>query len=140
MDNDMQRENDNRRSVMKMGTVEKNRFSELLEELLNTAEIKNANLAKSLQYDVSYISKWISGRMLPAEKTKRKVLQGISHEIVKQGSKEGCEILSSNYQVVSEEELEAVSMIILRQNMIMYRSCSGHTVCPSNRRHTFLQV
>ena len=48
MDNDMQRENDNRRSVMKMGTVEKNRFSELLEELLNTAEIKNANLAKSL--------------------------------------------------------------------------------------------
>lgn len=57
MDNDMQRENDNRRSVMKMGTVEKNRFSELLEELLNTAEIKNANLAKSLQYDVSYISK-----------------------------------------------------------------------------------
>ena len=82
MDNDMQRENDNRRSVMKMGTVEKNRFSELLEELLNTAEIKNANLAKSLQYDVSYISKWISGRMLPAEKTKRKVLQGISHEIV----------------------------------------------------------
>ena len=91
-----------------MGTVEKNRFSELLEELLNTAEIKNANLAKSLQYDVSYISKWISGRMLPAEKTKRKVLQGISHEIVKQGSKEGCEILSSNYQVVSEEELEAV--------------------------------
>lgn len=57
MDNDMQRENDNRRrSVIKMGTVEKNRFSELLEELLNTAEIKNANLAKSLQYDVSYIS------------------------------------------------------------------------------------
>ncbi len=37
MDNDMQRENDNRRSVIKMGTVEKNRFSELLEELLNTA-------------------------------------------------------------------------------------------------------
>ena len=31
MDNDMLRENDYRRSVMKMGTVEKNRFSELLE-------------------------------------------------------------------------------------------------------------
>ena len=93
---------------MEMGTAEKNRFSELLEELMSTAEIKNANLAKSLQYDVSYISKWISGRMLPAEKTKRKVLQGISHEIVKQGSKEGCEILSSNYQVVSDKELEEV--------------------------------
>ena len=49
MDNDMQRENDNRRSVMKMGTVEKNRFSELLEELLNTDEIKNPNISKYLQ-------------------------------------------------------------------------------------------
>ena len=76
MDNDMQRENDNRRSVIKMGTVEKNRFSELLEELLNTAEIKNANLAKSLQYDVSYISKWISGRMLRRRRRSAKFYKG----------------------------------------------------------------
>ena len=48
--------------------TEKNRFSQLLEQLMNLGEIKNAALAKALQYDVSYISKWVSGRMLPAEK------------------------------------------------------------------------
>ena len=37
--------------------TEKNRFSQLLEQLMNLGEIKNAALAKALQYDVSYISK-----------------------------------------------------------------------------------
>ena len=64
-----------------MSTVEKNRFSELLEQLINMSEVKNASIAKALQYDASYISKWISGRMMPAEKTKKKVLTGISHKI-----------------------------------------------------------
>ena len=35
--------------------TEKNRFSQLLEQLMNLGEIKNAALAKALQYDVSYI-------------------------------------------------------------------------------------
>ena len=37
---------------------DKNRFSILLEHLLEVAEVKNYTLAKRLQYDVSYISKW----------------------------------------------------------------------------------
>ena len=40
-----------------MPEKEKNRFSQILEQLMNLAEIKNAALAKALQYDVSYISK-----------------------------------------------------------------------------------
>ena len=44
------------REVRNMET-EKNRFSQLLEQLMNLGEIKNAALAKALQYDVSYISK-----------------------------------------------------------------------------------
>lgn len=67
-----------------METTEKNRFSILLEQLINTGEVKNASLAAALRYDASYISKWITGRMIPAEKTKRKVLRGISQEIVRQ--------------------------------------------------------
>ena len=31
-------------------------------------EVKNYTLAKRLQYDVSYISKWVSGRMLACQK------------------------------------------------------------------------
>ena len=49
---------------------EKNRFSSLLEQLMIIADVKNYTLASELQYDVSYISKWVSGRMLPAEKNK----------------------------------------------------------------------
>ena len=57
---------------------EKNRFSKLLEYLMSVAELKNYTLAQELQYDVSYISKWVSGRMLPPEKSVKKVLEGIS--------------------------------------------------------------
>ena len=89
-----------------MPAKEKNRFSQILEHVMNLAEIKNAALAKALQYDVSYISKWISGRMLPAEKTKRNVLQRISCEIVRLSSKTGKENLFANYQVENENELQ----------------------------------
>lgn len=50
---------------------EKNRFSVLLEHLTSMANLKNYVLAKAVQYDESYISKWISGKSLPTEKKSR---------------------------------------------------------------------
>lgn len=47
---------------------DKNRFSILL-HLLEVLWRSRTIPAKRLQYDVSYISKWVSGRMLPAKKT-----------------------------------------------------------------------
>lgn len=91
-----------------MSANEKNRFSELLEQLINMSGVKSGGLAKALQYDASYISKWVSGRILPTEKTKKKVLTGLSHEIVKQSTQDGLENLYSNYQVSFPEELENV--------------------------------
>lgn len=91
-----------------MSTNEKNRFSTLLEELISISGVKNSGLAKALQYDASYISKWISGRLLPTEKTKKKILSGLSHEIVNQSTSEGLENLYANYQVSFPEELENV--------------------------------
>ena len=85
-------ERDACREVRNMET-EKNRFSQLLERLMNLGEIKNAALAKALQYDVSYISKWVSGRMLPAEKNKRNVLKRIGQELVRLSSQTGKENL-----------------------------------------------
>ncbi len=64
----------------------KNRFAKLLEELVQKAEIKNYVLAGAVQYDVSYISKWISGKLIPGEKAAPKVLREISHCIVTQAS------------------------------------------------------
>ena len=53
----------------------KNRFSKLLAYLMEVAELKNYTLANELQYDVSYISKWLNGQMLPGSKTEKTVMQ-----------------------------------------------------------------
>jgi hypothetical protein len=85
---------------------EKNRFSQLLKHLITVAELKHETVAQEVQYDPSYISKWVSGRMLPAEKTGKKVLMGISHSIVTSGSKEGVRTLFNDYQVDNLKDLQ----------------------------------
>lgn len=85
---------------------EKNRFSRLLEQLMLTAGIKNYTLAQELQYDVSYISKWVNGRIIPAEKSGKKVLAGISHCITYSASDENQETLMQDYQVDNLSDLE----------------------------------
>lgn len=85
---------------------EKNRFSNLLEQLMQTADLKNYTLAQDLQYDVSYISKWVSGKMLPAEKSSAKVLHGISHSIVTSLNENVQQGLFNDYRVKNEYELE----------------------------------
>ena len=84
----------------------KNRFSKLLANLMEVAELKNYTLANELQYDVSYISKWLNGQMLPSAKTEKTVMQGISHCILKHGSGAGLEKLYSEYLVSTETDLE----------------------------------
>ena len=56
-----------------METTEKNRFSILLEQLINMGEVKNASLAAALKYDASYISKWITGRIRCLKASARKL-------------------------------------------------------------------
>lgn len=84
----------------------KNRFSKLLSYLMDVAELKNYTLANELQYDVSYISKWVNGQMLPGAKTEKTVLQGISRCVVKDGSESGLRKLYDEYLVASESDLE----------------------------------
>lgn len=84
----------------------KNRFSILLEELMSTADLKNYTLAKELQYDVSYISKWVSGRMLPSEKNLERILKTTSHCVVASLTEKTREGLYQDYQVDQVEDLE----------------------------------
>ena len=85
----------------------KNRFSILLEHLLEVAEVKNYTLAKRLQYDVSYISKWVSGRMLPAKKTEKRVMEGISACVVDEATDDGRNLLLREYSVSIPSDLKA---------------------------------
>lgn len=86
---------------------EKNRFSHLLQYLMSVSELKNYTLAKELQYDESYISKWVSGRMLPSEKNIDKVLHGISKCIVNVLDEANEKLLCKNYLVDGKRDLEA---------------------------------
>lgn len=85
---------------------EKNRFSILLEHLLSMANLKNYVLAKTLQYDESYISKWTSGKLLPTEKNYDKILQSISQCIVDSLTDETIEPFYAEYQLHNKSDLE----------------------------------
>lgn len=98
---------------------DKNRFSILLEHLLEVAEVKNYTLAKRLQYDVSYISKWVSGRMLPAKKTEKRVMEGISACVVDEATDDGRDLLLREYSVSIPSDLKAAIYDNLILNMII---------------------
>ena len=84
---------------------DKNRFSVLLEHLMSVADLKNSVLARAVQYDDSYISKWISGKLLPTEKNHENILMSISHCIVEALSKDSTAQLLQEYQLQNTEDL-----------------------------------
>ena len=73
---------------------------------MTMANLKNATLAGALQYDVSYISKWINGKMLPSEKNALQVLKDISDCIVESSEEEALRSLYIEYQVDLKEDLK----------------------------------
>lgn len=85
-----------------------NRFGALLEDLMTIADVKNITLAQELQYDVSYISKWVNGRMLPSERGVEKILHGISSCITASVDDEKRDLLYRKYSVFCMEDLEQV--------------------------------
>lgn len=89
-----------------MSTRDKNRFSNLLKHLMTVAKLKNYTLAKQLQYDESYISKWIGGSLLPTEKNSEKIMRDISHCVVTSLEEEGRAQLYTEYQVDHDMDLE----------------------------------
>ena len=85
---------------------DKNRFSLLLERLMAAANIKNFVLANALQYDVSYISKWLNGRSIPSKKGAEQILNDISHCIVSELDDESRENLYQEYEVDDLQDLQ----------------------------------
>lgn len=85
---------------------EKNRFSTLLKHLMTVTKLKNYTLAKELQYDESYISKWANGSLLPTEKNSEKILREISRCLVASMDAESRAVLYSEFQVENDADLE----------------------------------
>lgn len=62
--------------------MENTEFGKNIEALIQLTGQKNYSLAKELGYDVSYISKWISGSMLPASKNIKTICEKTAKFIV----------------------------------------------------------
>ena len=77
----------------------KNNFAERLQYLLHITNTKNSTLAKAVQYDLSYISKWLSGKMLPSEKNVEEVIEHITTCLIEMGE----EKLKEEYGCSGEE-------------------------------------
>lgn len=61
--------------------IYKNSFGTALEQLLVISGTKNTMLAQELNYDASYISKWVSGKTVPSKKNIEMVIETISNLI-----------------------------------------------------------
>ncbi len=116
-----------------MSSKEKNRFSMLLKHLMTVANMKNMNLAKELQYDESYISKWVTGSLLPTEKTHEKVLQEISRCIVEALDDEGWQTMLNEYQISRRSDLPRAIYDNLEAEynyVVERRESSGSEIAP----------
>ena len=88
---------------------DKNTFGSELERLLLLTELKNSTVSEALNYDVSYISKWTTGKAIPSAKNIDKICSVVGELAVKQGSDEGVSALLSLYGVENRTVLaEAV--------------------------------
>ena len=61
-----------------------NNFSTELKKLVQTTGIKYASLSDAVQYDISYISKWINGKTLPSDKNIQSIADSISDALTKE--------------------------------------------------------
>lgn len=128
--------------------LERNRFSRLLKYLLSFTNVKNYTLAKKLQYDVSYISKWVSGQKLPAEKNKDTVIRQISECVVEECCEETVEKLLQRYKVNNTVELKTAIFDNLEaeynyvrelQNNLELNDTSGYLCFPEMQMREYLK-
>ena len=104
--------------------MEKNsyKFGKLLEKLIQISNQKNYALANALGYDVSYISKWISGSILPANKSATTICHNIAKFIVGSSNEIAIKKLAELY---GEEDEQLLTEIIYEKLMEAYQSNSG---------------
>lgn len=102
--------------------INNNSFGSLLEQILVTAGIKNYTLAGELNYDVSYISKWLSGKSVPSGKNIENIARRVAGITISAGSGEGKEKLKYRFGASDENELEEK---IYRELIGAYASTTG---------------
>lgn len=97
------------------------------------AGLKNYALANYLQYDVSYISKWINGKIIPSEKNASLIIEEISKCIVETADDNGKKSLYAEYQVKKDMDLKQAifdNLVIEYDYVRELKSRTGMDVAP----------
>lgn len=81
-------------------------FSQELKKLMQSANLKNATVAAILGYDISYVSKWISGGRLPSPKNISDLIDKLVTHIVKSADNNLYQRLCTTYQIGDGNKLE----------------------------------
>lgn len=107
-----------------------NRFGKLLKDILAAAEIQSQTLAVFLNYDTSYISKWINGAQVPAERSIQEVCDLISECVVTQMTPSGRDLLYDEYQVFDDASLKRAILdhLILEYEYFKKADQSKHNI------------
>lgn len=82
-----------------------NCFGQKLGQLLVAADIKNLTVAQNLKYDVSYISKWISGKAVPSKKNIESIVNLVCSLVINNGSSAFKNQIRKEYNVDDDELL-----------------------------------
>ena len=91
-----------------------NSFGKRLEQLLLVSNTKNLTVANALKYDVSYISKWITGKAVPSKKNLERVISVVTELILKQADKENLQMMYISFGVKTDDALRMAIMDALR--------------------------
>ncbi len=91
-----------------------NLFGSHLEQLMIFTGVKNTLIAKELNYDTSYISKWITGKSIPSKKNIEKILQTVSVVFLKHSNAAAKSELLERFNAKNETELSEAICSFLR--------------------------
>lgn len=82
-----------------------NTFGETLQQIILHSGVKYATIANAVEYDISYISKWVNGKTLPSPKNIEMISTNIPDTIIKFSQKENISAMLLEYHCSNEDEL-----------------------------------
>ncbi len=104
-----------------------NQFGKTLEYLLLTSGVKNYTIAKALNYDVSYISKWISAAALPSRKNIERIISQTALVISEQGDQMSLTELGRQLGILDASNKELLVKTIKDRLTEAYFAASGYS-------------
>lgn len=92
----------------------RNEFGKCLEQYMIRANIKNSTIARALNYDVSYISKWITGKAVPSKKNAEYIIDVICQVFIDKSDEGDKSCLKKAFGVSDDKQLKSAMIAALR--------------------------